>query len=115
MFIDTDLTFIRPALTGSCTRSRAAGLSDVKEMFAQMKDHATFAGTSRRGHWLNQPVPRLPAVIDPGTPEGFEGVCVGRLGLRIQWVRPLCKCTRKFSIGIWWMICGLRRPLERGF
>jgi hypothetical protein len=49
MFIDTDLTFIRSALTGSCTRSRSAGLSDVKELFAQMKDHTTFS-TSRRGH-----------------------------------------------------------------
>jgi len=36
---------------GRCRTDRAGKLrlSDVKELFAQMKDHTTFAG-SRRGH-----------------------------------------------------------------
>jgi hypothetical protein len=31
-------------------REKKLRLSDVKAMFAQMKDHTTFAGSSRRGH-----------------------------------------------------------------
>ena len=35
-------------------REKKLRLSDVKAMFAQMKDHTNFAGSSRRGHWLNR-------------------------------------------------------------
>ena len=31
-------------------REKKLRLSDVKELFAQMKDQTNFAGTSRRGH-----------------------------------------------------------------
>jgi hypothetical protein len=31
-------------------REKKLRLSDVKEMFAQMKDQTNFAGNSRRGH-----------------------------------------------------------------
>jgi hypothetical protein len=31
-------------------REKKLRLSDVKELFSQMKDHTTFAGPSRRGH-----------------------------------------------------------------
>ena len=62
------------------SREKKLRLSDVKELFAQMKDHTTFAGPSRRVHWTLK-----------------LGLEVWDIGLCMQ-VQPMDENTRASSI-----------------